>query len=127
MANSSTQSSKKALCDRLILTLGLCFFVLGILGFAFLNHYNAYIQLLSLACGVVAGIIAILFSAPGREFIAFSKSAYIEVCKVVWPAPKEAGKMTLIVFVFALVMAVYLWMSDKIIEWLIFSLILRWK
>jgi len=62
-----------------------------------------------------------------QRFIGFVRDAYREVRKVVWPSRKEAGQTTIAVFGFALVMAVYLWMSDKAIEWLVFSLLLRWK
>jgi preprotein translocase subunit SecE len=49
------------------------------------------------------------------------------VRKVVWPSRKEAGQTTLIVFGFVVVMAIYLWCTDKTIEWLIFSVILGWR
>jgi preprotein translocase SecE subunit len=50
-----------------------------------------------------------------------------EVRKVVWPTRKEATQTTLVVFGFVLVMAIFLWLSDKSIEWVIFSAILGWK
>ncbi len=126
MANSSTQNAAFRR-DHVILSLGLSLFALGVLGFVFLQHYGSVVRLLCLAGSVLAAVVVLLFSAPGKEFIAFSRNAYIEVRKVVWPTPQETGKMTLVVFIFALVMAMYLWASDKAIEWLIFSLILRWK
>jgi preprotein translocase subunit SecE len=35
--------------------------------------------------------------------------------------------MTAYVFVFVLVMAVFLWLTDKTLEWLFYDLILGWK
>jgi len=36
-------------------------------------------------------------------------------------------QMTGIVFAFVLVMSLFLWGADKLIEWVVFSLILGWK
>ncbi len=47
--------------------------------------------------------------------------------KVVWPTHKEAGQMTLYVFIFVVVMALFLWMTDKTLEWVLYDLILGWK
>jgi preprotein translocase subunit SecE len=46
---------------------------------------------------------------------------------VVWPTGQEARQMTLYVFAFVVVMAIFLWLTDKSIEWAIFSLVLQWK
>lgn len=62
-----------------------------------------------------------------KGFIAFAKDSYKEVRKVVWPTRKEATQTTLVVFGFVFVMAIFLWISDKSIEWAIFSVILGWK
>jgi len=50
-----------------------------------------------------------------------------ETKKVVWPAPKEAGQITAVVFVFVLTMALFLWGADKILEYVLYDLILNWK
>jgi preprotein translocase subunit SecE len=55
------------------------------------------------------------------------RDAYHEVRKVVWPSRKETGQATLMVFVFVLLMAIFLWMVDKLAEWGVFSLILGWR
>ena len=70
---------------------------------------------------------SVFCSAPGKGFIAFAKDSYKEVRKVVWPTRKEALQTTLVVFGFVFVMAMFLWISDKSIEWAIFSVILGWK
>ena len=35
--------------------------------------------------------------------------------------------MTLVVFGFVLIMSLFLWIADKLIEWLVFSVFLGWK
>ena len=50
-----------------------------------------------------------------------------EVKKVVWPTRKEALQMTGYVFAFVVVMALFLWLTDKTLEWVLYDLILGWK
>jgi preprotein translocase subunit SecE len=40
---------------------------------------------------------------------------------------KEAIQMTAYVFVFVVVMALFLWLTDKTLEWVFYDLILGWK
>ena len=50
-----------------------------------------------------------------------------ETKKVVWPARKEAMQMTAYVFAFVFVMALFLWLTDKTLEWVLFDLVLGWR
>ena len=50
-----------------------------------------------------------------------------EVKKVVWPTRKETLQTTAAVFAFVVVMAVFLWISDKALEWILYDLIMGWK
>ena len=77
--------------------------------------------------GLVLGAGVALVSSPGQSFIEFARESYREVRKVVWPTRKEAGQMTGLVFAFVVIMALFLWSADKLIEWVIFSLVLGWK
>jgi preprotein translocase subunit SecE len=45
----------------------------------------------------------------------------------VWPARKEAMQITGVVFAFVLLMAIFLWGTDKILEFVLYDLILGWK
>jgi preprotein translocase subunit SecE len=75
---------------------------------------------------VVAGIIA-WFSEPGRRTLSFGRDSYNEVKRVVWPTRKETTQMTGIVFVFVIAMGAFLWIVDKVLEWVIYGLLLGWK
>lgn len=79
-----------------------------------------------LACLVAAGVM-FFSSETGKQLIGFGRDSVREVKKVVWPTRKEAMQMTAYVFGFVLIMAVFLWVTDKTLEWLIFDLILGWK
>ena len=66
-------------------------------------------------------------SEPGKLLLAFGRDAVREVKKVVWPTRKEAVQMTLYVFAFVVVMALFLWLTDKTLAWLLYDLVLGWK
>ena len=62
---------------------------------------------------------------PGKELIGFGRDSVREVRKVVWPSRKEALQMTGYVFAFVVVMALFLWLTDKTLEWALYDLILQ--
>jgi len=69
----------------------------------------------------LAGFIAAQ-TAKGREFVLFAKEAKLEVRKVVWPTRQDTNRMTMIVAVATLFMAVVLfcldWVLLKIVSYL---------
>jgi preprotein translocase subunit SecE len=77
---------------------------------------------------LLAGSIAAFFtSESGKSLIAYGRDSSREVRKVVWPTRKEALQMTGYVFAFVVVMAFFLWLTDKTLEWVLYDLILGWK
>ena len=79
-----------------------------------------------LAC-LVAAVAVFISSESGKQFLAFGRDSVREVKKVVWPARKEAMQMTAYVFAFVVVMAMFLWLTDKTLEWVFYDLLLGWK
>ncbi|RQS51966.1 preprotein translocase subunit SecE [Burkholderia sp. Bp8984] len=126
MANPSVETVNTS-GDKLMLALGVLLVLAGFVGFFWLANQQWYVRGAALAVGIIAGVAVGLMSAPGKSLIAFARDSYKEVRKVVWPTRKEATQTTLVVFGFVLVMAIFLWLSDKSIEWVIFSAILGWK
>jgi preprotein translocase subunit SecE len=77
---------------------------------------------------LMAAAAGVFFTAePGKALIAFGRDAVRELKKVVWPTRKEALQMTGYVFAFVLVMALFLWLTDKTLEWLLYGVVLGWK
>ena len=77
--------------------------------------------------GVAIAVAVFFTSETGRELIGFGRDAWREVKKVVWPARKEAIQITAYVFAFAVVMALFLWLTDLTLEWVFYNLILGWR
>jgi preprotein translocase subunit SecE len=102
--------------------------VAGIAAYYWLGQDTLFVlRLLAILAGVIVGGVVAYFSGPGRDFAAFSSEAVTEVKKVVWPSRKETMQTTAAVFAFVVVMAVFLWLSDKTLEWVLYELILGWK
>jgi preprotein translocase subunit SecE len=77
---------------------------------------------------LLAGAVGAFFtSESGKSLIAYGRDSSREVRKVVWPSRKEAMQMTGYVFAFVVVMALFLWLTDKTLEWALYDLILGWK
>ena len=100
----------------------------GIAAYYWLGEGTALVlRILAVIAGVIAGAAVAWFSEPGRQFAVFAGESVAEVKKVVWPTRKETMQTTGAVFAFVVVMAVFLWISDKTLEWLLYDLILGWK
>lgn len=101
--------------------------VASIAGFYLLGKQGPLAQWAVLIAGLLAAAAVFLLSEPGKQFLGFARDAWREVKKVVWPTRKETVQMTAYVFVFAVVMALFLWLTDKTLEWVLYDLILGWR
>ena len=117
----STTADKAKLGLSIVLVLG------SLVGFYLLAKQGQIAQWGALVAGLVAAVVVFLSSETGRQFLAFGRDSIREVKKVVWPARKEAMQMTAYVFAFVVVMALFLWTTDKLLEWVFYDLLLGWK
>ena len=116
-----------AATDIVKLVVAAAMVVAGIAGYYLLAANSILLRLLALFAGIVAGIVVAWTSALGQDFLAFARESLVEVKKVVWPTRKETMQTTAAVFAFVVVMALFLWVSDKTLEWVLYDLILGWK
>ncbi|WCM92890.1 preprotein translocase subunit SecE [Acidovorax sp. NCPPB 2350] len=127
MAASQQIETVNTGADRAKLGLVAVLLIAGIAGFYLLSKQGVFIQWSVLAIGMIAAAVVFLFSEPGRRFAGFARDAWKEVKKVVWPTRKETLQMTAYVFAFVVVMALFLWLTDKTLEWVLYDLILGWR
>jgi preprotein translocase subunit SecE len=113
--------------DKIKLAIGVALLAAGIWGYYWLSESLLVVRLLPVLAGLLAGAAVAWFSEPGRQFAVFAGESVAEVKKVVWPTRKETFQTTAAVFAFAIVMALFLWISDKGLEWVLYDLILGWK
>jgi preprotein translocase subunit SecE len=126
MATSNIQTVNTS-ADKAKLALAAALVISALAAFYLLSKQGQIAQWGALIVGVAAAVAVFFMSESGKQLFAFGRDAWREVKKVVWPARKEAIQMTAYVFVFVLVMAVFLWLTDKTLEWLFYDLILGWK
>lgn len=81
----------------------------------------------ALAVCLALALVVFFLSESGKRLVAFGRDAWREVQKVVWPTRKETLQTTAFVFAFAVVMALFLWLTDKTLEWVFYDLILGWR
>jgi preprotein translocase subunit SecE len=117
----STGADKAKLAGAVVLLLA------SIVVFYVLGKQDLWLRVLALLALLGAAVALFFTSESGKQLVAFGRDSVREVKKVVWPTRKEAGQMTGYVFLFVFVMALYMWFTDKTLEWLIFNVILGWR
>jgi preprotein translocase subunit SecE len=117
----TTSADKAKLVAAAALLLG------SLVAFYLLGQKDMWLRVVVLLVGVAAAVATFFTSENGRQLIAYGRESVREVKKVVWPTRKEATQMTGYVFAFVVVMALFLWVTDKTLEWALYDLILGWK
>ena len=113
--------------DKLKVALAIFAVVAGVVGFYLLADKPAVVRAGTLLLGIVVAVALAWTSTTGKEFLSFASESVRETKKVVWPTRKEALQITAVVFGFVLIMALFLWGTDKLLEFLLYDVILGWK
>ena len=126
MSNQPVQTVTTS-ADKAKLVLAGAAVVAGVVGFYALAGQATLIRAAALIGGLVLAIAFAWTSYQGRVFIGFASESVKETKKVVWPTRREAMQITGVVFGFVLVMALFLWGTDKLLEVVLYGLILGWR
>ena len=116
----STGADKAKLAVAVLLVVG------AVVAF-YLVKADPWVRWIALGVLLVAAVATFFTSESGKQLIAFGRDSWREVQKVVWPSRKEALQMTGYVFAFVFVMAFFLWLTDKTLEWVLYDLLLNWR
>ena len=100
--------------------------VAAVAAFYMLGQQDLWLRVAALLVLMILAAVTFFTSEPGKQLIAYGQDSVREVKKVVWPTRKEALQMTAYVFAFVVVMALFLWLTDKTLEWVLYDLILGW-
>jgi preprotein translocase subunit SecE len=122
--NVETVTSK---ADLVLVTLAVLAAVAGVLGFTFLTEQPTLARVGVLIGGLVVAIVIAWFSQSGKRFLAYARESYEETKRVVWPSRKETVSTTGIVFGFVVIMAIFLFLVDKSLEWVLYDALLSWR
>jgi preprotein translocase subunit SecE len=122
--NVETVTSK---ADLVLVALAVLAAVAGVLGFTFLTEQPTLARVGVLIGGLVVAIVIAWFSQSGKRFLAYARESYEETKRVVWPSRKETVSTTGIVFGFVVIMAIFLFLVDKSLEWVLYDALLSWR
>jgi len=126
MATSEVQTVHTG-ADKAKLAAAVALLLAAFVAFYLLAGRGALVQWGVLLVGLAAAVGLFGVSESGRQLVAFGRESWRETKKVVWPSRKEAIQMTAYVFAFVFVMALFLWITDKTVEWVFYDLILGWR
>ncbi len=113
--------------DLALVTLAALVALAGVLGFTFLTEQPTLARVGVLIGGLVLAIVIAWFSQSGKRFLAYARESYEETKRVVWPSRKETVTTTGIVFGFVVIMAIFLFLVDKSLEWILYDTLLSWR
>jgi preprotein translocase subunit SecE len=116
----STGADKAKLAAAALLAVG------GVVAYYVIKQAD-WIRWVALIVLLIAAVATFFTAEPGKQLVAFGRDSWREVGKVVWPSQKEALQMTGYVFAFVVVMALFLWLTDKTLEWVLYDLLLNWR
>lgn len=117
----STGADKAKLAGAVALLVG------SIVAFYLLAQQDLWVRVVALLALLGAAVALFFASESGKQLLGFSRDSAREVRKVVWPTRKEALQMTAYVFAFVFVMALFLWLTDKTLQWVLYDLFLGWR
>ena len=126
MATSQVETVTTS-ADKAKLAAAVALVIAALAGFYLLGKQGQVAQWGALLVGLAAAFVVFITSESGKQFVAFGRDSWKEVKKVVWPTRKESIQMTAYVIAFCVVMALFLWLTDKTLEWVFYDLILGWK
>ncbi|MCO5121893.1 MAG: preprotein translocase subunit SecE [Burkholderiaceae bacterium] len=126
MANQNVDTVT-SLADRAKFVVALAVVVAGLVGFYMLEGQPAIARVGSVLAGLLVGAAIAAFSEPGRRFFGFARDSWNETRRVVWPSRKETIQMTMTVFVFVIIMAIFLWLVDKTLQIALYDWFLGWR
>jgi preprotein translocase subunit SecE len=117
----STGADKAKLAAAVVLVVG------AVVAFYLLAAQDLWLRVVALLALLAVAVVVFFTSEPGKALMAFGRDSVRELRKVVWPSRKEAVQMTGYVFAFVFVMALFLWLTDKTLEWALYDLVLGWR
>jgi len=127
MSNPTTVETVSTGADKAKLAVAALLVVGAVVAFYMLGKQDLWLRVIALLGLLVVAVVVFFTSEPGKQLAAFGRDSVRELRKVVWPARSEAMQMTGYVFAFVFVMALFLWLTDKTLEWVLYDLILGWR
>ncbi len=124
MSNQNVEIVTSRLDVVLVAVAAICA-VAGVVAFALLSEQSLAVRLGSLAGGLILAVAIAWMSPSGKRLLAYGRQSYDELRRVVWPTKKETLNTTGLVMAFVVIMAFFLFICDKLIEFGLYDVLLR--
>ncbi len=115
------------MADKIKFAIAVLLVVAGIAAFYWFSDSPTVLRVVYVLAGLAAGAAVGWTTEPGKRFFVFAQESVAETRKVVWPSRKESFQTAGAVFAFVAVMAVFLWLTDKGLEFVIYDVLLGRK
>jgi preprotein translocase subunit SecE len=111
--------------DKVKLVISGAVVIAAVVGYYVLASRPLLLRLAVVVAGVAVALGIGWTTTVGKGFFQYVQDSIAETKKVVWPSRKETLQTTAIVVAFVLVMAIFLWIVDASLVWLVRVLVGR--
>ena len=115
--NEQAEKTGVALVDAGKLVLAGAALLGGVVAYYWYENQPQVLRVLMVLGGLIAGLVLLYWSAPGKELWTYVQASRVELRKMVWPTRQETWRTTLVVFVFVMALAVFFWLVDMGLAW----------
>jgi len=109
---STPQNAASSAAGSMIILLSLLMLVGSILGYYYFDAQPVVVRTLGVLVGVAASLFVFTRSPKGAVVWDYVRGSRTEIRKMVWPTRQETLQTTLIIGVFVLIFAIFLWLLD---------------
>ena len=115
--NEQAEKSGVALVDAFKLVLAAAALLGGVIAYYWYENEPQVLRVLMVLGGLIASLMLLYWSEPGRELWNYVQSSRVELRKMVWPTRQETWRTTLVVFIFVMALGVFFWLVDMALAW----------
>jgi len=114
---AKTQAQASTALDTLKLWIAVAMLGGGVLAFYWFGGISVLYRALALVGVAVAALGLAYTTDKGQRAWAFAQDARTELRRVVWPTRTETMQTTLIVLVVVILVGIFLWLLDMLLQW----------
>lgn len=111
------------MADKIKIAVAVLLVIAGVTAFHYFTDRAMILRVAAVLGGLVGAALVFWTTEHGKRFYVYSQESVDETKKVVWPTRKETLQTTGIVFAFVIVMALFLWLVDASLLWVVKKLI----
>ena len=115
--NEQAEKSGVALFDAFKIVLAAAALVGGVVAYYWFENEPQVLRVLMVLGGLIAGLVILYWSTPGRELWDYVQSSRVELRKMVWPTRQETWRTTFVVFCFVVALGIFFWLVDMALAW----------